>query len=258
MSLSVLQKAISAIERRNPGEALGATPLRAASWTLGVPGIDAHLPGGHLSLDAFHDLAAAAPGDGAAAAGFTLALLSRLPNGGDILWCHAFPQLREHGRLYPPGLARFGLAPERFVEITARQRDLAWVMEEAVRAGRIGAIVGEGGPIGFTASRRLQLACAKTRTPCLLLNLTARRESSAAASRWRITPMPSHATDPAAPGQAGWRITLTRCRGGKPGAWKVYWNHATHSFYLAAETLDRAAPRRQRSSGVPGAFRKAG
>src|SRR3954451_7995767 len=74
---------------------------------LGVPAIDRRLPGGGLPRIGVHELLAA-PGP-AAGGGAVLAGRQLQETGGMVLW------ITRHAELYGPGLAAFGLAPERVV-----------------------------------------------------------------------------------------------------------------------------------------------
>jgi len=216
-----------------PGQADSGQPGR---WTLGAHTVDASLPENSLSLAALHDVTCAGPGDAAAAAGFALALLSRLNRQGGIVWCQTLHARREYGRLYMAGLARYGIAPDRLILVDVmRERDLIWTMEETLRAGCLAAVAGESQGVGFTATRRLSLAAARSGTPAILINQSPATTASAAATRWRVAAGtgPPDAFDRRAPGPAGWQAELTRCRGGRPGVWHLLWNHETHYFDLA-------------------------
>jgi protein ImuA len=82
----------------------------------------------------------------------------------------------------------------------------------------------------------------------LLLRPPAAGGISAATTRWRI------AAAPASRGRfdafAGWRwqVTLERCRNGRPGRWRLEWDHA-HRFRLAEILADRTLPA---GAGQPG------
>jgi len=268
MQLDRLKQRIDALGRR-------ARPARTdwnagtAAWRFGVPDVDDALvgdgAGGGLAIGALHEMAGETPADSVAAAGFLLGLIARLPGKGkrgqgQILWCQSRRARAEYGGLYGAGFAPFGLAPDRILSVrTARSRDLPWCLEEGVRAGSVAAIVGEGGALSFTATRRLALACAETATPCLYLDLSGANRASAAATRWRISPagLPDP-DDPLGPGALGWQVSLTRARGGRPGIWHLVWNHETHSFDLAARFRDRAVHRRRAQGGPAARLRQAG
>lgn len=239
-------------------------------WQLGCPAIDAALPDGQLLRGGLHDFSVARSRDTPAMGRFVLGLLQRLAIAAEpdkkpasqIIWCQSRASIREHGRPYGPGLQTLGLAPEQLVFVCLnKERDLAFVMEEGLRSGAVSAVIGEGRPVGFTASRRLSLACQEMAVPCLLLNTTSRSEASAATTRWRIAPAigPPDADDPQGPGRFSWSVVLTRARGGRAHPesipWTVLWNDATHSFNLVTPAGNRTLADRPPARPAVGASR---
>lgn len=203
-------------------EGIGGVGGRVLS--LGVPELDGALPDGGLPLGclhevAGHELAGEAPG---AATAFAAALLARLTGregaAGPAVWI-------VRGRdLHAPGLAAYGLLPDRLIAVrAARDADALWAMEEALRCRRLSAVLGEVGTLDLTASRRLQLAAeAGGVTGVLLRTGRAASGASAAVTRWRIVAAPSVPDEPGV-GAARWRAELLRCRGGRPGSWLLEW-----------------------------------
>ena len=218
-------------------EAAPAGPGEAEAVAFGAAAIDAALPWGGLPRAALHEVVAAAPGE-AAAAGFCAALLARLAEGrGPALWCLA------RGDLHGPGLGAFGLAPDRLIVVRARRPvEVLWAMEEGLRSGRLGAVLGEARAVDLTAGRRLQLAAKAGGTPCLaLLAPAAGRAPGAALTRWRVAAAPS-APEDGLPGlgRARWRVELLRCRGGAPCTWLVEWNDEARRFAVVSVLAERA------------------
>jgi len=216
--LAALRRRIARIERHGVDRGEAAPPL-----SIGVPALDAALPDGGLRRAALHEVLAA-EADGAAAA-FTALLAARraAPGGGTVLWCTA------QRALYGPGLAAFGLVPERLLLAWGRSDDeRLWAMEEALRCPRLAAVVGEVRRLDLKQGRRLQLAAAASGVTALLLRppgVDAAAGAGAAVTRWRVESAPSAAT----PGYAGvgvarFRLTLLRARGGLPGDWCVQWD----------------------------------
>jgi protein ImuA len=165
---------------------------------FGIAAIDRVLPGGGLMRGAVHEILGLAGDeeDGALAAAFASVILARLTadEGGVVLWCLPWPDL------YGPGLAAHGFDPARLVLVRARRDDdLLWAMEEGLRAPGVTAVVGEISALAAVASRRLQLAAERSGVTALLLRRwrsgdeAARQRDlpSAAATRWRITALPS-------------------------------------------------------------------
>lgn len=194
----------------------------------GVP-----LPGGGLARAAVHDVLAASPGCGAA---FCTLLLAR--TGGTVLW---IALEAEELRAWPPGLARFGLAPSRLVLVrAARWSDALWAMEEALRCPAVtGSVLAmpldrnaDRSPLDLTATRRLQLAAEGGGALGLLLRPDAAGAApSATTSRWRVSAHP--AIPEAGPDEGCWQLELLRSKTGRPGGpWPVRWHAATEQLVL--------------------------
>src|SRR5690242_644820 len=114
-------------------------PARHGVLPFGVAAIDDALPGGGLARGAVHEILGAGGDeeDGAAAAGFAAAILTRL-GAGPVLWCLKRPDL------YGPGLAEHGLDPARLVLVSApRDEEILWAMEEGLRTQGVAAMIGE-------------------------------------------------------------------------------------------------------------------
>jgi protein ImuA len=243
----------------------GGHPRRA--MPLGLPVVDAALPGGGLALGALHEImgAGADEEDGAVPAAFAAALLARLTrhSAGKVLWCLAADDL------YAPGLAASGLPPSLLVVARCRDDgDIVWAMEEGLRSAALAAVLGEIGALPPTAGRRLQLACETGGVTAFALRrwreggLAARQRAapSAAATRWRVAAAPGRETGEPGVRVPCWRVELLRCRGGAPAAWtmteglaeaeRMEESDATGDVAVAAGLADRpaaAAPRRLRA-----------
>ncbi|MFM2044414.1 MAG: hypothetical protein RLY86_2990 [Pseudomonadota bacterium] len=165
---------------------------------LGIPDLDRALPGGGLALGALHEVVGPEVDlDSGAATAFAAVLLGRLSAGrGPVFWiCRRLD-------LYAPGLAGYGLSPDRLVLVhvegtgRAAAADALWAMEEALRCREVGAVLAEVGELDLSASRRLQLAAEAGGVPGLLLRLGPRRlEASAAVTRWSLRAAPVEAAD---------------------------------------------------------------
>ena len=221
----------------------GAEPHEAA-FSFGAPEIDGHLPWNGLPKGALHEIVAE---DSGAATSFGAALIGRIAaaeTGGSgprpVLWCESGHVL-DAGEIYVPGLARFGLDPERVLLVRARRdEDALWAMEEGLRCASLGAVLGEVGKISLTAGRRLQLAAAASGVTAFLLSQRAQaRSASAAMTRWRIAAAAGHETAEPGLGPTCWDAELFRCRGGGARTWTMEWSDETGHFAVAAEVLDR-------------------
>lgn len=134
-----------------------------------------------------------------------------------------YVQLAQDGQFfglpYGPGLACFGLDPNRLVIVRAADMtEFLWTAEEATTCRAVAAIIAEvrGEPklLNFTASRRLSLRASANRVSLFLLRYGQRRESSAGHLRWHLMAQRSgrHAFDDRAPGKARWQLRLEKGR----------------------------------------------
>jgi protein ImuA len=103
---------------------------------------------------------------------------------------------------FAPALTRAGLHLDRVIHAdTWRDVEVLPVMEEGVRCPGLPGVVGEIGRLSLTASRRLQLAAEATGVVAVVLRRwrgDATSDASggagsgnAAATRWRVTALPS-------------------------------------------------------------------
>ncbi|MBT4018203.1 MAG: hypothetical protein HOE62_09655 [Alphaproteobacteria bacterium] len=252
--LATLRAKIGAIEKVGKlGGAVSTTPLAL------TPDLDAILPDGGLARGALHEVVGP-PGAQGAAAGFAAALMGLAAKdisdsgGGVVLWCRRHYDGQENGELYGPGLAAFGLGPERLLEVRAgRDHDILWALEEGLQSTALCAVLGEVSDLSFTASRRLQLAAEARGVPALVLRHNSQSHAvSAAQTRWKVTP----ATNVTAGYDMRWKLNLLRCRGATADSqledWQVEWRDgrlhdsrnrirtAPRRFTVAAEAGQRS------------------
>ncbi len=214
---------------------------------FGLQEIDTALPGGGLQLGAVHEVSEAGPRGGYAACAllFVAGILARLP--GPVLWCL-------HSRdLFAPALACVGLHPDRIIFCeTWKDAEILPAMEEGLRMRGLAGVVGELNRISLTPSRRLQLAAETSGVSALIIRRSCEHlsESTAAMTRWRISPAPSLETSPYRLGRPLWRVELLRCRGAPPNIWTVEACNAEGRCTLPADVSDRSnsAQERRRSS----------
>ena len=188
------------------------------------------------------ELFAASPRDG----GWAGFLLAQVDAGKPLLWVQERMAILEAGRVYPPGLGR-----RELIHVTAcDSRSALWAMEEGLRCGALGAVIGElwGDPasLDFTATRRLAVAAERSGVPAWLVRLGGSANLSGARMRWRVASAPSlpHPFDSRAPGASAWDAELFRARGFPPGRWTIA--HDSGAFHLVAEAGDRALGEGQR------------
>jgi protein ImuA len=209
-----------------------------------------------------HEVYARRGADAAAAAGFTVGLAHQAAGKRPILWATQDFLGVEVGRLYPPGLAQFGLDPSTFVEVEAR--DALGVLRagaDAARCAALGAVVialwGTTRLYDLTATRRLSLAAAESGVAVLALHIAAEEKPSAAATRWAVEAAPSLPREARAPGDPRFALTLLRHRGGVeagdwPEKWIVEWSRERKCF-IDVESAAKLAPGRHGAAPLSGA-----
>jgi protein ImuA len=207
--------------------------LEKTAVSTGCPTLDAVLPWQGLPQGGLH-IVQGKPGDGAVF-GFSGVLAGRLrAKNGVIVWIQRKVDGQETGTPYGPGLDPLGVNTQRLLIVkTRRDVDLLWSMEEALRCSDLAVVVGEGVAPNLTAVRRLQLAAETGGTTALLIMPPGGATLNVAAlTYWRVMAAPAPATilptlHPA------WDVELVRCRGGKPGQWRMEWQHEAFHFDLA-------------------------
>ena len=157
------------------------------------------------------ELFAGHPRDG----GWAGFLLAQVEAGKPLLWVQERMAILEAGRIYPPGLGC-----RELIHVTARDaRSALWAMEEGLRCGALGAVIGElwGDPasLDFTATRRLAVAAERSRVPAWLVRLGGAANLSGARMRWRVASR-AVAWPPIRPARAGGAGLGRRA---VPGAW---------------------------------------
>ena len=221
-----------------------ALPCDEAPLTLGAGSIDDRLAG-RLARAALHEVFAVTPDDGCSATGFAVLLALRgLIEGKPVVWVREDRGTRQHGRLYPHGLAELGTDPEQILIVHVPDtRALLRAGGDIARCGAVGAVViephGKAPELDLTASRRLSLAAARSGVMTLVLRVAATPSPSAAESRWTVAAAPSIALEGDAPGSPAFDVALVRHRGGIAGfETRLEWNRDRRMF----RENDRAAP----------------
>lgn len=210
---------------------------RQGRLKLGVRHLDA-LMGGGLPLATLHEIRAAQSRDGGAAAGFIMALATRLAAAGgasSLLWISEADARHEAGELYAPGLAALGLDPAIIVEIATRtQSDALWAFEAALACPGVGLAVCElrQASLDLSTTRRCALRARNAGVTGLLLRLNTEAETSAAELRFRLSSAPATTIGrfDAGIGRMAWNLTLEKSRIGPTGAFMVEWNAYDRSF----------------------------
>ena len=201
----------------------GYRPPPAGTHDLvGLGPVEAAFPNGIFPMGTVHELVCGNTEQATASGGFVTGLLSVLmQNGGACLW------IGLSGNLFPMAFSAFGVEADRVIFITlSKDKEVLWVMEEALKCAGLAAVVGELRGIDFKQSRRLQLAVEQSHvTGFILRNESDKMGNTACAARWQIKPLPGEPVD-GLPGLGfpRWQVELLRVRNGQPGSWIVDWS----------------------------------
>jgi protein ImuA len=221
---------------------------------FGITEVDSRLPGGGLALGALHEIAGGGNGaiDGAAAALFAAGIAAR--TRGKVLWVITRPDL------FAPALAQAGLVPDRVIYVEAgNDKTVLACIEEGLRHGGLGAVVGEVARLDMTGSRRLQLCAEESGTIGIALRRWRRQteaadfgQPTAASTRWRVSVMPSAALPVPGVGRHRWLLELIRARAGESGDFEVEACDDSGRLALPAELVHRPAAQDGRRRGASG------
>lgn len=229
-----LQKDILHMQGQRP-----ATDPLARKVALG-PVLDA-FPQKVFPTGAVHEYISVSPAATAATSGFIAGILgSLMQNGAACVW------ISPYKIIFPAGLKSFGIEPHRifFIHLN-KEKDICWAMEAALQVEGLAGVVSELPELGFTVSRRLQLAVEKSGVTGFVLRHQPRRlHPTACVSRWQISSHPSYHPD----GMPGvgfpcWNVDLQKIRGGRPGSWQLVWMdgrfQALPDTFIISQTLLR-------------------
>ncbi|MGQ8335249.1 ImuA family protein [Sunxiuqinia sp. A32] len=205
---------------------------------LGV--MNSAFPNGVFPVGAIHEFISPSEAHAAAANGFLSNLVSTLMcKNGTCLW------IGVQRKVFPPALIFFGIEPHRVIFIDVKQpKEVLWVMEQALKCAALSAVVAELRDISFAESRRLQLAVEQSRVTGFLHRIQPCTKSTlACVSRWKITPMPSQASD-GLPGVGSPRleVELEKIRNGRPGIWHFEWEDSSFRILSSQRSNIQSTP----------------
>ena len=233
--LSQLQKEIWLLQGFKP-ESAGST------GSVGLGAVEKVFPNGVFPKAAIHEFIITLPENAAASGGFIAGLLNALmQKGGACLW------ISTSRTLFPPSLKAFGIDPERIIFIDViHEKEVLWVMEEALKCEALAAVIAEVRDINLTGSRRLQLAVERSGITGMILRKDAQKMSTTACvARWQIRPI---ASEPEA-GMPGvgfprWNVELLKVRNGNPGNWEVEWSAGEFNIITESQENTLSIPER--------------
>jgi len=189
--------------------------------SIGLPAIEQSFPNAAFPIGCVHEFICPAAEEISAAHGFIAGLASRfLQLGAVCLW------ISHNRQLFPAALKLFNINPEQvlFIDLK-RERDILYVVEDALKCNKLCIVIGELQQISFKESRRFQLAAEQSRVTCFLLRNQPRITNTiTAVSRWQVRSLPSELQD-GLPGVGfpRWEVELVRVRNGVPGKWTIEW-----------------------------------
>ncbi|MGH8494643.1 MAG: translesion DNA synthesis-associated protein ImuA [Gammaproteobacteria bacterium] len=180
----------------------GQTLPLAGVVATGHATLDERLPGGGWPGNALIEILSEVRGSGEL--GLLMPALVSLSRGQRwVVWVGAPYQP------YAPALNERGVDLSRLLFVRPGEnhpRDLAWVMEQALRSGTCSAVLGWMEHTDERQLRRLQLAAEEAGVCCVLFRpLRCRSQASPAALRLSV-----------APDLEGLRIDVLKCRGARP------------------------------------------
>jgi protein ImuA len=205
-------------EKINLMQGLGR--LSVGSKKPGLAPFDAAFPGHIFPIGAVHEFISYEPAHAASTNGFITSLAGKfMKDGGLCFW------IGSQKNMFPSGLKHFGVEPDRIVFINPKQQDALWIIEEALKCEALAAVVGEIKELGFTESRRLQLAVERSGVTCFIHRFQPRAENAVACTaRWKITSLASITNDDLPGlGHSCWDIQLLKVKNGRPDSWQVSW-----------------------------------
>jgi protein ImuA len=242
-----LAEHLGEVEKDATGEALlrrhGLVRRERSFLATGAERFDAALGGG-LPEAALTEVHGPATRDAAAAAGFTLAVMSVSPGpvAAPMLWIGTSEVFREAGFPYAPGmLSLYNIDPTRLmVAQTPKLADALWIAEEAARLKGFSAVLLEirGNPshLDLATTRRLHFRAREAGRPVFLLRQAACPEPTAAPVRLVVSSAPSGLrrtfSGPLAGsiGPPGFTIAISKNRTSPPTQFTLEWNPHEHSF----------------------------
>ncbi len=218
--LARLQNDILSLQGFKPASAGHATDV-------GLGHIAHSFPNATFPISALHEFTCYNREEAAASGAFITSILSSLlTKSGVVLW------IGIQRVVFPPALKAFGVDADQiiFVELK-KEKEIVWAVEEALRCNAVTCVIAEIAELGFTESRRFQLAIEQSGVACFVLRYKPRNLATASTTRWQVKPL-SSVSDDGLPGvvHPRWQVDLLKVRNGKPGSWVVQWSRGRFRY----------------------------
>ena len=201
-----------------PLQGIRNQPLKIGEGNFLGP-ITQSFPLQRFPVGAIHEFIAENKESTVAEAGFIAGILSHLmKKDGVAVWISAGKPL------YPPGLAYYGLRPERILFLhDLDNKQLTWATEETLKCEGLTAVVSEVPDMDFLQSRRFQLAVERSKVTGFVIRYKPRIHNiTASVTRWKITHLPSRLeNDMPGVGFPAWNVELLKVRNGSVGSWQM-------------------------------------
>jgi len=176
-------------------------------------------PNRSFPLSVLHEFITTTAEDTAASYGFIAAIVSALMNSNGITaWITSKP-------VFPHALKTYGIDPEKILFIQPpQQRFTLFVLEEVLKCDGLTAMIAEVKELGFTESRRLQLAAEESGVTGFLVRQQPKTITTCAVTRWKIKHLLADKKEQLpGVGFPQWNVELLKVRNGKPGKWQMQW-----------------------------------
>lgn len=215
--------------------------INGSAFDGGLGHIKYAFPNASFPIGAVHEFFCSGCEDASATSGFIAGILSSLMGAtGASLW------ISTSRSIFPPALQSFGIEPDKIIFIDLlKEKDRLWVMEEALKCNGLSAVIAEMQDIGFTASRRLQLAVEQSRVTGFIIRHNPINMTTACVTRWRIKPLASEQVN-GLPGVGfpKWDVELLKVRNGKPGRWQLEWREGKFQHQYKLASIDKVKQRK--------------
>jgi protein ImuA len=198
-------------------------------------------PNNCFPLGAIHEYVCSNPAEAAASAGFISAIVSSMiTETGLLVW------IGTKNTVFPHGLTMFGISPANVLFVdTSNEKEKLWVIKEALKCEALTAVIADIKEIGFTESRKFQLAVEQTGVTCFLLRQNIKNTASCCHTRWQVKPVFEPGNEIPGVGFTQWNVELQKVKNGKPGTWQLEWRAGRFKHVAKPQTQPVQLPLRK-------------